>query len=156
MVHVLLKTSLENFKYYFARVWDEHNCVVAWTNFDIAFLWDWSENWPFPVLWPLLSLFQVCWYIECSTFTASSFTKGRQWHPLQYSCLENPLDGGAWWAAIHGVAESQTRLSDFSFMSWRRKWQPTPMFLPGKSQGRGSLVGCCLWGCIESDTTEGT
>jgi len=39
---------------------------------------------------------------------------------------------------------------------WRRKWQPTPVFLPGESQGRGSLVGCCLWGCTESDTTEVT
>jgi len=61
--------------------------------------------------------------------------------PLQYSCLENPMDGGAWWAAVHGVAKSQTRLSDFTFMHWRRKWQPTPVFLPGESQGRGSLVG---------------
>ena len=39
----------------------------------------------------------------------------RQWHPLQYSCLENPMDGGAWWAAVHGVAKSRTRLSDFTF-----------------------------------------
>ena len=38
----------------------------------------------------------------------------------------------------------------------RRKWQPTPVFLPGESQGRGSLVGCHLWGCTESDTTEVT
>ena len=42
----------------------------------------------------------------------------------------------------------------FTFMYWRRKWQPTPVFLPGESQGRGSLVGCCLWGRTESDTTE--
>ena len=35
--------------------------------------------------------------------------------PLQYSCLENPMDGGAWWAAVHGVVKSQTRLSDFTF-----------------------------------------
>ena len=40
-------------------------------------------------------------------------------------------------------------------MHWRRKWQPTTVFLPGESQGRGSLVGCRLWGCMESDTTEG-
>ena len=39
----------------------------------------------------------------------------RQWHPLQYSCLENPMDGGAWKAAVHGVIEGQTRLSDFTF-----------------------------------------
>ena len=54
-VHVLLKPSLENFEHYFARVWDEFNCVVVWTFFGIAFLWDWNENWPFPVLWLLLS-----------------------------------------------------------------------------------------------------
>ena len=41
-------------------------------------------------------------------------------------------------------------------MHWRRKWQPTPVFLPGESQGWGSLVGCCLWGRTESDTTEVT
>ena len=49
-----------------------------------------------------------------------------------------------------------TSLSLFTFMHWRRKWQPTPVFLPGESQGRGSLVGCRLWGCTESDTTEAT
>ena len=47
-------------------------------------------------------------------------------------------------------------LSLFTFMHWRRKWQPPPVFLPGESQGRGSLVGCCLWGRTESDTTEVT
>ena len=74
--------------------------------------------------------------------------------PLQYSCLENPMGGGVWWAAVHGVAKSHTQLSDFTFTHWRRQWQPTPVFLPGESQGRGSLVGCCLWGRTESDTTE--
>ena len=49
-----------------------------------------------------------------------------------------------------------TSLSLFTFMDWRRKWQPTPVFLPGESQGRGSLVGCRLWGRTESDTTEVT
>ena len=75
--------------------------------------------------------------------------------PLQYSCLENPMVGGAWWAAVHGVAKCWTRLSDFTctftFMHWRRKWQPTPVFLPGESQGRWSLVRYRLWGCTESD-----
>ena len=54
-VHVLLKPSLENFEYYFTSVWDECNCVIVWAFFGIAFLSDWNENWPFPVLWPLLS-----------------------------------------------------------------------------------------------------
>ena len=61
--------------------------------------------------------------------------------PLQYSCLENPMEGGAWKATVHGVTEA-TSLSLFTFMHWRRKWQPTPVFLPGESQGRQSLVGC--------------
>ena len=130
------------------------------------------------------------------------------WPLLQSSCLETPRDGGAWWAAVHGVAGGRTRLSDFTFtlhfhalekdmathssvlawripgtgepgglqsmgslrvgrdwaaslslftcMHWRRTWQPTPVFLPGESQGQGSLVGCRLWGHTESDTTEVT
>ena len=49
-----------------------------------------------------------------------------------------------------------TSLSLFTFMHWRRKWQPTPVFLPGESQGRWSLMGCRLWGRTESDTTEVT
>ena len=49
-----------------------------------------------------------------------------------------------------------TSLSLFTFVHWRRKWQPTPVFLPGESQGRGSLVGCSLWGRTELDTTEVT
>ena len=52
--------------------------------------------------------------------------------------------------------EGRTQLSDFTFKHWRRKWQPTPVFLPGESQGRGSLVGCSLWGRTELDTTEVT
>ena len=49
-----------------------------------------------------------------------------------------------------------TSLWLFTFMHWRRKWQRTPVFLPGESQGRGSLVGCHLWGLTESDKTEAT
>ena len=54
MAHILLKPGLENFEHYFASVWEECNCVVVWTFFGNAFLCDWNENWPFPVLWPLL------------------------------------------------------------------------------------------------------
>ena len=134
------------------------------------------------------------------------FSRQEYWSGLPYSCLENPMDGGAWWAPVHGVAKSQAQLSDFTFtfhfhalekemathssilawripgteepgglqsmglhrvghdwatslslftfMHWRRKWQPTPVFLPGESRGQRSLVGCGLWGCTESDTTE--
>ena len=53
-VHILLKPGLENFEHYFASVWDECDCAIVWTFFGIVFLWDWNENWPFPVLWSLL------------------------------------------------------------------------------------------------------
>ena len=73
------------------------------------------------------------------------------------------MDGGAWKAAVHGVTKGRTRLSDFTFTfhfhaleKEMETWKPTPVFLPGESQGRGSLVGCCLWGRTESDTTEVT
>ena len=70
------------------------------------------------------------------------------------------MDGGAWWAAVHEVAESRIQLSDFTFTfhfhALEKEMQPTPVFLPGESQGRGSLVGCCLWGRPESDMMEAT
>ena len=80
--------------------------------------------------------------------------------PLQYSCLENP------WTEEPGRLQSMgllrvehdwvTSLSLFTFMNRRRKWQPTPVFLPGESQGQRSLVGFRLWGRTESDTTDVT
>ena len=79
-------------------------------------------------------------------------------NPLQDSCLENPIDGGAWWAAVHGVTKSQTRLSDFTFtfhVHALEKEMATHS-LPGESQGRRSLVGCRQRGRTESDTTEAT
>ena len=70
--------------------------------------------------------------------------------PLQYSCLENPMGGGAWWAAVHGVAKSWTRLSDFTFTfhfdALEKGMATYSRVLPGESQGWGSLVGCRLWG----------
>ena len=99
------------------------------------------------------------WDYQPLNITSPNFGEGNGTQ-LQYFCLENPMDGGAWKAAVHGVAERRTRLSDFPFtfpfMPWRRKWQPTPVFLPGESQGWGSLVGCRLWGRTEADTTEVT
>ena len=126
--------------------------------------------------------------------------------PLQHSCLENPMDGGASWAAVQGVAKSRTRLSNFTFtfhfhaleketathssvLAWRipgtgepggllsmgshrvghdwsnlaaaaaavqlsRKWQPTPLLVPGKSHGQRSLASYSSLGCKESDRME--
>ena len=55
LVHTLLKPSLEDFDHDLAGMWNECNCMVVWTFFGIALLWEWNKNWPFPVLWPLLS-----------------------------------------------------------------------------------------------------
>ena len=91
---------------------------------------------------------------------ASSLREGK-WQPTpvswawKISWAEEP--GGLQSMGSLGVRHDwMTSLSLFTFMHWRRKWQPTPVFLPGESQGQGSLVGCHLWGRRESDTTEPT
>ena len=74
--------------------------------------------------------------------------------PLQYSCLENPMDRGAWKAAVHGVAEGRTRLSDFTFTfhfhALEKEMATHSSVLPGESQGRGSLI------CTSCTTAHGT
>ena len=65
-VHVLLNPRLENFEHYFASMWDECNCAVVWVFFGIAFLWDWNENWPFPVLLALLILPNLLAYLSAA------------------------------------------------------------------------------------------
>ena len=62
LVHILLKPSLKDFEHYLASLWNECNCAVLWTFFGIALLLDWNENWPFPVLWPLLSFLNLLAY----------------------------------------------------------------------------------------------
>jgi len=80
--------------------------------------------------------------------------------PLQYSCLENPMDGGAWWAAVHGVAKSWTRLSDFTFTfhfhALEKEMATHSGILAWRIPGTGKPGGLCLWGRTESDTTEVT
>ena len=80
-VHVLLKPGLDNFKYYFTGVWDKCNCTVVWTFFGIAFLWDWNENWPFPVLWPLLSFPNLLVFWEQHLHSTKGLTD--IWCPLE-------------------------------------------------------------------------
>ena len=63
--------NLKDFEHYLASLWNKCNCVVVWTFFGIALLWDWNKNWPLPVsghCW----IFQICWHIEYITLTASS------------------------------------------------------------------------------------
>ena len=85
----------------------------------------------------------------------------RQWHPqsstLAWKIPWTEETGGLQSMGLLRVRHDRaTSLSLFTFMHWRRKWQSTPVFLPGEPQGRGSLVGCRLWGRTESDTTEVT
>ena len=88
-------------------------------------------------------------------------------NPLHYSCLENPhgqrnMAGYSPWSCqqldmTEQLSTAQHRINPWvRKIPWRRKWQSTPVFLPGESQGRGRLVGCRLWGHTESDTTETT
>ena len=80
--------------------------------------------------------------------------------PLQYSCLEKPVDGGTWWATVHGVAKSRTRLSNFPFTfhfhALEKEMATHSSVLAWRIPGTGSLVGFRLWGRTESDTTEAT
>ena len=116
MVHVLLKPGLETLEHYFTSMWDECNCAVVWASFGIAFLWDWNENWPFPVhCW----IFQTCWHIEYSTFTASSF---RIWN----SSTGIPLPP----LALFIVMLPKAHLTLHSRMSGSR-WVTIPLWLSG-------------------------
>ena len=80
--------------------------------------------------------------------------------PLQYSLLENPMDGGGWWAAVYGVAKSRTRLSDFTFTfhfhALEKEMATHSNVLALRIPGTGEPGGLHLWGCTESDTTEAT
>ena len=115
-VHILLKSGVETFEHYFTSVWDECNCVVVWAFFGFAFLRDWNENWLFPVLWPLL---QICWHIECSTFTASYF---RIWN-ISTGIPSHPL-------ALCIVMLSKAHLTSHCRMSGSRS-VITPLWLSG-------------------------
>ena len=82
------------------------------------------------------------------------------WKSLQYSCLENPMDGGAWGAAVHGVAKSWTRLSDFTFTfhfhALEKEMATHSSVLAWRILGTGESGGLPSMGSHESDTTEAT
>ena len=86
-IHVLLKPGLEDFEHYFTSVWDECNHAVVWGFFGIALLWDWNENWPFPVLWPLLNFpsLLVYWvqHFHSIIFQSHTINSGRARSPTE-------------------------------------------------------------------------
>ena len=117
-VHILLKPGLENFDHYFTSVWDECNCAIVWTFFVIAFLWDWNENWPLRVLWPLLSFPNVLAYwvqhFHSIIFRIWNSSTGIPSHPL----------------ALFVVMLPKAHLTSHSRMSGSR-WVITPSWLSG-------------------------
>ena len=84
MVQVLLKSGLENFEHYFTSMWDECNCAIVCAFFGIAFLWDWNENWPFPVLWPRVSFPNLLtyWVQDLSSSIFLGFERVQLDYPL--------------------------------------------------------------------------
>ena len=147
------------------------NAIREWSillyNFRDGALWGTTRI----QIWPLECVVAVKWRRE-------SLGMKRSWIPYDLRCrcwsllwdflvMAPHSSTLAWkipWMEEPGRLQSMGSLrvghdwatSLFTFMHWRRKWQPTPVFLPGESQGQGSLVGCCLWGRTESDTTEVT
>ena len=117
-VHILLKPGLENFEHYFTSMWDECNCVVLWAFFGIAFLWDWTENWPFPVLWPLLSFPNLLAYWKVAQRLKHLPGMQETWD--RSLGWEDPLE-----------KEMATHSSSFA---WRIPW----MEEPGRLQSTGS------------------
>ena len=119
------------FEHYFTSVWDEFNCAVVWAFFGIAFLWNWNENWAFPVQWPLLS-FQICWHIEYSTYRALSF---RIWN----SSTGNPSPS----LALFIMMLPKAHLSLNSRMSASR-WVITQSWLSGSLRSFCIVFLCIL------------
>ena len=134
--HVLLKSSLKDFEHYLASMWHECNCMVVCTFFGIVSLWDWNENGPFPVLWPLLNFPHLPAYCECSTFTASSL---RIWNSST-GIPSPPL-------ALFIVMLPKAHWTSHSRISGSR-WAITPSWLSGSLQPflySSSVYSCHLF-----------
>ena len=127
-VHVLLNEA------WLGQFWALCYWCVRWVQLcgSLNILWDWNENWPFPVLWPPLS-FQICWHIECSTFTASSF---RIWNSSTEIALP-PL-------ALFIVMLPKAHLTSHSRMSGSG-WVTTPSWLSGS--WRSFLCSSSVYSC---------
>ena len=126
-----------------------------WT--DSSEIWDlelleFLITWLYKMIKHIKDDFQVFLLSNCRERTMAPHSSTLAWkipwmeEPGRLQSMRSPRVGHNW----------VTSLWLFTFVHWRRKWQPTPVFLPGESQGWGSLVGCCLCGLTELDTTEAT
>ena len=132
-VHVLLKRNLGNFEHYFASVWDECDCAVVWTFFGTAFFWDWDENWPFPVLWPLLSFPNLLAYWTQHFNNISFF--GVEVAQMEFCHLH--------WLALFIVMLSKAHLTSHSRMSGSR-WVIRPSWLSASQRSFCTFLLCIL------------
>ena len=129
-VHVLLKSSLESFEHYFASMWEDCNCMVVWTFFVLVFLWAWSENWAFPVLWPLLS------FPNLLAYWAQHF------HSIIFQDLKSSTGIPSPPLALFVVMLPKAHLTFLSRISGSR-WVITPLWLSGS--WRSSLYGSSVY-----------
>ena len=129
-----------------AVVWNECNCMVIWTFFGIAFFWDWNENWPFPVLWPLLSSPNLLAYQVQHFNSIIGRTDAEApilWPPDAKSqpTAKDPDARKSWGQEEKGVTEDE--------MVELHRWLNGHVFEQtlGDSEGHGSLPRCSSWGC---------
>ena len=131
-------------------------CFLIWQDISSSFCTAFAQPWNHLFLQAALSSFSMKWYLKTIVWVlekavaphSSTFAWKIPW-------TEEPgrLQSMGLLRVRHDLA---TSLSLFTFTHWRREWQPSPVFLPGESQGQGSLVGCCLCCHTESDMTEAT
>ena len=133
-------------------IWNVHSLYIP--DLVIQNLWMWGQ--PSAVSHTL----SWCWW---SSMMDQPLPVHRYWSGLvQHLLTESAHNWSSFASLLDSISTSSPDLvltwgrKDVRHSNWRMKWQPTPVFLPGESQGWGSLVGCCLWGRTESDTTEVT
>ena len=134
-VHVLLKPRLENVKHYFASVWNECNCGVVSTFFDIAFIWDWNENWTVPLLWPLLSFPNLLAYWV------------QHFHNIIFQDLNSSTGIPSTPLALFIMMLPKAHLTSDSRMSGSR-WMITPSWLSGSWWSVQKKKICTVLLCI--------
>ena len=148
--------------------WNHALSVLLWLVYFICYyflpFWGWSFHFAYSFLCCAKSFkfnpvpfVYFCFYLCHSRRWAMEKAVAPHSSTLAWKIPWTEEPGGLQSMGLLGVGHDwATSLSLFTFMHWRRKWQPTPVFLPEESQGRGSLVGCHLWGHTDSDTTEAT
>ena len=111
-------------------------------------------------IWLALALYEKKVILHKQNLITCALNRSRQWHPTPVLLPGKSMDGGAWWAAVHGVSKSWTLLSDFTFTfhfhALEKEMATHSSVLAWRIPGMGRLVGCHLWGHTESGTTEAT